>query len=800
MAKRRKKRVRRRRKGRQRRWPRFLAISVLVLGGVLATLIWPFWQLSGQFGHQPAKQPSRLYGAATVLRLGAAGSAGALTAELEALGYHRVEGASEMAPGTFQEISGGIELYRRRFPPPQGADGRKRIRVLFRGGVVAGIETDGGAELRSASLDPPLIASYYGPELRERRPVGLDELPEDLVFSVLAAEDAYFLEHKGLSVVGILRAAWVNLRAQEVRQGGSTLTQQLVKNLYLTQKRTLVRKLKEAVLAVFLELRYDKRAILEAYLNEIYWGRSGSVDLMGVGAASWAYFGKHPSTLTLSESALLAGMIQAPGNLSPLNNPEAARGRRDFVLERLAELRWVEEERLEAAASQEVKPQRRPLVTRHAPFFAAAMEEEARRRFGVETLDDAGYVLHSTLSGGDQRSAEEAVRWGVGELEKGWEKGRETKTPLEAALVSLDPETGGILAYVGGRNYGRSQFDRVTRARRQAGSAFKPIVYAAAFEQRVATPATILEDAPLQVMLAGRRWSPQNSDGKYRGWITSRTALEQSLNVPTARLALDVGLDNVVDLARRMGVQGQLDPYPAIALGAAEVSPMEMATVYATLAAGGRRPTIHGLEAVIDRLGEPVTGEQLAPPQAVLEEDVAFLITRVLQGVFDRGTGRSARAQGIEDPLAGKTGTTNSRRDSWFAGYAPERISLVWVGYDDNSETRLSGARAALPIWSRFTYKVRPAGGYSDFQQPEGVTTALIDPATGALATDRCPTWAREFFLRDFVPRTLCPDHRGWRARPLEQPDGVEPERKRHPFKKWLEMLRGRKKKDKEVI
>ena len=700
----------RRRKGR-RRWPRVLALLLLLGGGALAWLIWPFWELSGQFGSQPVKQPSRLYGVPA-----------------------------------------------------------------------------------SPNAEPPLIASYYGPDLRERRPVALDDLPEEVILAVLAAEDAYFLEHSGFSFLGTLRAAWVNLQAREVRQGGSTLTQQLVKNLYLTQRRTLIRKLQEMVLAIFLELRYSKHAILESYLNEIYWGRSGSVDLMGIGAAAWAYFGKHPKQLDLGESALLAGIIPAPAVLSPLVDPAAARERRDFVLGRLAQLGWLAEARLERAARRDVEAVRGPLVARRAPYFAAAVEAEARRRFGIEELEDAGYVLHSTLSLEDQEKAEEAVRWGLESIEERWEKGREKRAPLEAALISVDPRTGGILAYVGGRNFARSQFDRVAQARRQAGSAFKPIVYATAYADGQATPATLLEDTPLRVVLAGKEWSPRNSDGKYRGWISSRSALEQSLNVPTARLALQVGLEGIIDTARRLGIGDRLEPYPAMALGAGEVSPAEMASVYATLAAGGRRPTLHTLRTVHDRFGAEVAGRPVAAPERVLDEGVAWMVTQVLQGVLDRGTARNARQQGIEGPLAGKTGTTNDRRDSWFAGYSPERMSLIWVGYDDNSTTRLSGARAALPIWSRFTAGVRPTGGYSNFPRPAGAVMARIDPTTGGLATDRCPSWTEEAFLADHTP-ALCVKHSGWRARPLDQPEGVEVGKKKHPFKRWLEMMRERKKK-----
>ncbi len=766
-------------------WKRLAFVLLLGLTAAAAWMIWPFWQLAGQFGTHPTKQPSRLYGRPFELAVGGTLGTEDLVGRLEDAGYRRVGDRGDLVAGSFRAAGDTVEVFRRRFSTAAGPVGGDRLEIGFRGRAVAALSSPG-----PVVLDPPLVASYYGPDLKERRPVGLDELPEDLILAVLAAEDARFLEHQGVSLKAILRAAWVNLWAREVRQGGSTLTQQLVKNLYLTHERKLVRKLREAVLAILLELRYDKRAIFQAYLNEIYWGRSGSVNLMGVGAAAWAYLGKRPAELTLGEAALLAGMIQSPTHLSPLDHPEAAQSRRDVVLGRLVQLQWVAEERAAAASREPLAGLRRPLVVRRAPWFAAAATAEARRRFGVPALEDAGYALHSTLDAGDQEQAEEAVAWGVGALEEGWEKGRQTATPLQAALVSVDPRSGAIRAYVGGRDFAVSQFDRIGQARRQAGSAFKPIVYATAYEQGVAHPATLLEDAPLVVELAGQRWSPRNYDGKHRGAVTTRAALEQSLNVPTARLANRVGLERIVALARRLGIESRLDPFPALALGAMEVTPRELATVYATLAAGGMRPALHGLVAVHDREGRPVPGQPLPAPERVLSEELAFVVTSVLQGVLDRGTGKSARQQGIEDPVAGKTGTTNDRRDSWFAGYSPDRATLVWVGYDDNASTRLSGARAALPIWARFAYRVRPAAGYPDFDMPAGVAWAFIDPVTGGLATDRCPEARTEYFLADYLPESLCPDHSGLRARPLEQPEGVGRAKKEHPFKRWLRMLK----------
>jgi len=765
-----------------------LVVLLLLAIGAGGWLAWPFWQLVQQFGSVPTRQPSRLYGRPAELRVGAAVGGGGLEELLAERHYVPVAAGEPLVAGTFRRDGDAVTIARRRFPTGNGVAGGDRLRLRLAGGVVRQLTIDERPS-STAYLDPPLLASYYGDDLQERRPVAIDELPEDLIYAVLAAEDAAFLDHPGISLSGALRAAWVNLRAGGVRQGGSTLTQQLVKNRYLTHQRTWARKLREAVLALMIDYRYSKREILEAYLNEIYWGRSGSVDLMGVGAAAWAWFGKAPAQLTLAEAATLAGMIQSPGSYSPLHHPQATLARRDQVLERLGELGWIPEQRLAAARRAPLGTLDQPLVARRTPFFADAMMVEAQARFGVGELRDAGYVLLSTLDAFDQAQAEKAVAWGLERLEERWEKPREP--PLEAALISVDPRDGAILAYVGGRDYGRSQFDRVRQARRQAGSAWKPIVYAAAYAAGLA-PATPVEDAPFVYERDGQRWQPQNSDGRYRGWVTTRVALEESLNVPTARIGLRVGLYGIVDLAHRMGIASEVKPVPALSLGAMAVTPRELATAYATLANGGRRPALHGLMAVFDRHGKKLPGTPVPEPQEALRADVAYLVTHVLQGVLDAGTAKSARAQGIVDRLAGKTGTTNDRRDSWFAGYAPIRATLVWVGYDDNATTRLSGARAALPIWSRFTRAVRPAGGYPDFPVPDGVLRALIDPETGQLARTRCPRIVTELFLRDSLPATLCPRHRG---RPVVQPAdlGLDVERKRNPFRRWLDRIRGRR-------
>lgn len=781
----------RRRKAKPR-WRRRLVVLILFLSvGALVWLLWPFWQLSEQFAERPVKQPSRLYGQPVHLVVGRSSNSSQLAEELEAMGYERVH-SGPPARGRYTLANAAMTVSLRAFPTPWGWNSGGMVEARWSGQRLTSLLWR-GEEISQITLEPPLLYAYYGPDRQERRPVTISAVPRDLIQSVLAAEDARFFQHQGLSLRGIARAAWANLRGGEIRQGGSTLTQQLSKNLFLTHERTWLRKLREVFLALLIDWRYDKEEILSAYLNEIYWGSSQGVNLMGVGAAAWAYFGKEVSYLTLCESAVLAGMISSPGNYSPVTKPERSRARRDWVLGRMAELGWIEAAKAQSVQAQPLCVSPQPATLRRAPYFGDRMATEAARRFGVEQLADTGHVLLSTVNRRDQEAAEEAVAWGVASLEKGWEKDRDVEGPLQAALISLDPRSGAIRAYVGGRDYRQSQFDRVSQARRQAGSAFKPVVYASAFEDRRATPSTLLEDAPLTVALAGRSWSPQNSDSEFRGWVTTRTALERSLNVPTARLALDVGLKRVVEMGRAMGIDGRLQPVPALALGAFEVTPLELATVYATLASGGVRREVYGLRGLLEPSGEVVEGVRVTEPKRVLSQQAVFLLTSVLQGVLDRGTAASVRMQGLDDPLAGKTGTTNDRRDSWFGGYSPDRVSLVWVGYDDNSPTRLSGARAALPIWARFTWKVRPAGGYPVFDQPSGVATAVVDPLSGQLATDECVQVLTEVFLDGQVPTEVCRLHGGWDSE-AGWPPAQSREQETKGRWRWFKRLLGRDK------
>lgn len=782
-----------------------LAVLAIVMVVVGIFIIRPFWRLSGQFDEITFRQPSRLYGRATRLTEGRNYPPELLIANLSGEGYREDETSADLPAGRFRRSKKAVAIHLRSFPLPDGSRDGGLVEIGYRGTRIAALRRD-GEPVESVILDPPLLASYYGPDFQERRPVTLREVSPDLIAAVVAAEDDSFYHHAGFSPSGILRAFWVNLRGGEVRQGGSTLTQQLVKNLYLTHERTLARKSQELLLAVLLEARYEKRQILEAYLNEIYLGGSGGVSLLGVGAASRAYFGKDASQVDLAEAATLAGLIRSPATYSPIGHPERAKERRDWVLGRMADLRLAPRERVDAALAEPLALAPEPVVRRRAPYFADSAALEASRRFGVEDLADGGYVLFSTLDWSSQKAAQEAVEWGLGKIEKGYRH----KGELQAALVSIDPETGGILTYIGGRQYDSSQFDRAGRAQRQAGSAFKPIVYAAAFETGVASPTSFLEDEPLTLALAGSKdWSPKNDDGSYHGWVSVRTALEKSYNPATTRLALQVGIRRIVKLGNEMGIMTPMPPYPSMALGAAAITPLELATVYATLANGGARPPVHEVVSVLDRYGKAVQGAPLPRAVRVLSPQTTYLVTSLLEGVFQRGTAAGAAA-GISGDIAGKTGTTNKQRDSWFAGFAPERTTVVWVGYDDNSRTRLSGARAALPIWIRFMARVEPPGGFSTFAQPPGIATAVIDPSTGLLATEYCPHVITEVFRQGEVPTQLCNRHQSWvdaqfaevtghpeyGAEPAVQIGTEEPvtdgtTEKRHPFRRWLKKVFG---------
>lgn len=763
-------------------------VGVLLVG---LWLVWPYLASGGDIRAGLEHQPSRLWGAPVLVTVGDGMDVGSLAAELDALGYRRVEAPApppadgdgsgdaeveteeeaeepeerEIRPKTYAvDADGVMTLHLPNRVAPDGRFGRETVTVAFApagdgaegaGPTVAEIlDEDGDPVTDTVFLGAQLLASYYGEEVKEIEPVKLDELPDHVIYAVLAAEDRRFLLHLGVSPEGIARAAVVNAQEGEVEQGGSTITQQLVKNIWLSHERSLIRKGREAVLALLVDLGHSKRDILQAYLNQIYLGTGDGLNYHGVGAAARHVFGKDVRDLTVSEAAILAGMIRSPGNNSPVRHPEVATQRREHVLRAMVEMGALDEAGFEAALAEPVAGSGRSLRVRRAAYFADAMRDEAERRFGIGRLGDRGYHLFTSLDLEEQAAAEEAVEATLRRLP--------ARSRLQGALVTVDPRDGRVLAWVGGRDYEESQFDRVRSAKRQAGSAFKPVVLAAALATGDYTPSTRLEDSPLRVEMAGRSWEPQNSDRSFRGRVTVRRTIEESLNVPTVRLAQEVGLGRVVETARELGIRSPMEELPSIALGAFEVSPLELASVYSTFAAGGVRPDLHGITAVADARGKPVSGEASEGEQ-VLDPKVAAQVTSILRGVVVSGTGRGAQGYRVAGSVAGKTGTSNEARDNWFAAYRPDRVTVVWVGHDEPQPTPLSGARAALPLWGSYARTGYPRAAPASAPLPEGVETVVVCRESGLQPRAGCPVRIEETFVAGTAPKDQCDIHTpGW--------------------------------------
>ena len=589
------------------------------------------------------------------------------------------------------------------------------------------------------SRQPPIaIGTLDGTPAEQRIPVRLDQLPDHLIQAVLAVEDQRFYQHHGLDPRRIGGALVANLRAGSITQGGSTITQQLAKNLFLSSRRTPLRKLREAALALALEARYDKPTILEAYLNEIYLGQDGGRAIHGAGAAARYYFGKDVRRLNLAESAALAGMISAPNRYAPTRNPDAARERRDLVVQLM-----VDQRRLTSSTAERAR--RAALATRARP--APTLEGRWFRDFALagagDRLPARGVAVYTTLDVTLQRAAERAVRTGLQTL----------RSPqAEAALVALDPRSGEVLAMVGGRDYGASQFNRATDARRQPGSAFKPVVALAALERSrgqapAYTLASLVEDQPLRVATPRGPWQPENYDRSFHGRVTFREAMEQSLNVPFARIGLAVGPERIVETARRLGITSPLHAVPSLALGSSEVTLLELVRAYGVLAAAG---TLAAPRAIVGRARQGHEIEPLPAPEPVRVVDpaVAYLVTSTLQGVVTRGTGRSLNGDGRFGTIAGKTGTSSEWRDAWFIAYSPSLVVGVWVGFDDGRSLRLTGAGAALPIVARFLAEAAADRESEEFQVPDGITegyTVLADGGWSACGP-------REIFLEGTEP------------------------------------------------
>jgi penicillin-binding protein 1B len=709
--------------------------------------------------------PSKVYSAPFGLYPGQTIEGSHLSSRLDRLGY-RLSGGSIKAKGDYSLMGEGGEIFLHDFPyPGEPFKGYLLKLDLDHGRILKMTRADTREEVYFQELEPELIAGFFENNWEERTLRKLDEIPPALIHAVIAIEDERFYQHHGIDLKSILRAFFTNLRSGEIVQGGSTLTQQLVKNFFLNQKRTLSRKINEALMSLLIEQKYSKQEILEIYLNEIYWGQKGSVGIFGIGKAAQFYFDKDVKDLSISESALLAGIIRAPNHLDPHKNYKKAVERRNIVLRKLLELKWISAEEFRKGIAEKIRVRESPEGGHAAPFFADLVRQQLSANYPPPLLNREGLKIFTTLDVEMQEMADGQLKKNLSLLEKSYPylKQSDPSKALEGCIVAISPRTGQVFALVGGRDYQINQFNRVTQARRQPGSIFKPIVYLTAFEESLksgglqpVTPSTILEDSPVTLTLDGKTWSPQNYDQDFHGNVTARKALEGSMNVPTVKLAMKTGLEKIIQTAKDLGIESPLRPTPSLALGSYEVTPLEMATAYTALANQGIKPEIQTVKMVTDSNNQILEGKNMEMRQAVSPQ-AAFQVTHLLEGVIENGTGKRVRELGFSRIAAGKTGTTNDYNDAWFVGYTPDLVTLVWVGFDQGEKLNLTGAAAALPIWVDFMREALEEFPNSDFVPPARMNLVKVVPSTGLPWVPECGLeFINEAFLEGTEPAENC--------------------------------------------
>jgi penicillin-binding protein 1B len=659
--------------------------------------------------------------------------------------------------------------------------GGNALDVQFTGKTIRAIRPLGGGNaMDSAEIEPELITNLFDSAREKRRPVRYDDLPPLLVHAILSAEDKRFFEHGGFDFVRIVGAAWADVRHTSSHfQGASTITMQVARTFFFTNERTFRRKVAEAMVSLELEQRFTKAQIFELYANEVYLGNRGSFGIRGFSQASVAYFGKDLRQLTLPECAYLAGIIRAPNYYSSADrHPERGAQARDRVLAQMLDNKYINDSDVQEAKEAPLKIIKASVSGSEAPYFVDMVKDHLLDKYPENELISENFRVYTTLDPALQRAAASAIDVGMKNVDllltkkyDRWRKEQDKKGSTEAipqvqaALVALDPRTGEIKAVVGGRDYGQSQLNHVL-AHRQPGSIFKPFVYAAAFDsavdgvQPIVTPATTIDDEPTTFEYDGVDYTPNNFGQRFMGRVTAREALTNSLNVATVKVAELIGYGRVVQIARQMGLGNNIRATPAMALGAYEMTPMDVAAGYTAFATLGTRAEPQFIRNIIGADGEIL--EKTTPQtHTVLDPRVAFLVTSVLKDVLNHGTGAGVRARGFTLPAGGKTGT-NAERDGWFAGFTSNLICVIWIGFDDNREFGFSGGTTAAPIWADFMNHATALSPYrdvKDFDPPEGIQSVLIDPESLQLATSNCPTTRQEVYVGGTAPTQYCEIH-----------------------------------------
>ena len=711
----------------------FAVLSLLLLLVAIIVVAVLDRRVTAQFEGRRWTLPARVYAQPIELYAGQQLSSRRFTEELERLGYLAV--ASPDRPGTYRRRGDRVSVFVREFRFADERQDARALRLGFSGEAITSLEDAQGREVAVMRLDPLLIGSIFPIHGEDRIVVAPDQVPPLLPAALKAVEDRKFDSHHGVNPLAILRALFVNVRAGQIEQGGSTLTQQLVKSYFLDSRRTLRRKAEEAVMAVILESRFEKADIMNAYINEIYLGQDGRRAVHGFGLASQFYFGKPLTELALPEIALMVAIVRGPSYYDPRRQPERALERRNLVLRVLAEQGVVSAADADQAAKKPLgvaEPGRKG--GSFYPAFLDLVRRQLREDYEESALTEAGLTVFSTLDPLLQEKAERAL---AGELDRLDASGRKEAKGLEGVVVVTTPQTGEIVGLVGGRRAAFDGFNRALDAKRPIGSLAKPLVYLAALETGRYTPASILADEPVDLKLPnGDRWKPANFDKQVRGPVPMVRALTQSLNLATVNLGLEVGLDHVARTFEQLGLDEAPPEFASMLLGATNLSPMEVAQMYNTLANGGFRSPLRAVRAVIDETGKPLKAPELEVAE-VSSPEAIYTLDRMLIEVMERGTGSAAKRQLPSDlVVAGKTGTSNDYRDSWFSGFSGSHLVVAWVGHDDNSPTGLTGTTGGLAVWSRLMGSIAT----SSFEPllPESLEHRWIDYFSGLETSPYC--------------------------------------------------------------
>ncbi|NQD36978.1 penicillin-binding protein 1B [Permianibacter sp. IMCC34836] len=733
--------------GKRRWWPLLLKIAGVLLLAFAALMLYLQADVTRRFEGQRWTEPASVYARVQTLREGDVLSETDLLLELKLLGYRETK-APKVA-GEYAHRSSGFLIRARGFTFADGTLPERGIEVGLRGDRISLLRDATGKELDSARLDPVLLGRFSARSDEDRELLPLSAIPKTLIDTLLVTEDQHFYQHFGISPSAIARAAWANLRAGEAEQGASTITQQLVKNYFLNSERSWWRKIREALMAIVLERNYSKDEILEAYLNEIYFGQDGQRAIHGVSLASRYYFGKPVAELDPAETALLVGLIRGPSYYSPWKQTARAKARRDFVLARRQQVGQIDAEEL-------ARWQQAPLgvlgtpraLSGKMPAVLDLIKRELRADLGQTDTSQSGLQVFTSVDPVLQRKTELVVEKGLQRLDP--------NGPLQAAVIVTDRQQGRLRAIVAGRDASFAGFNRALDAKRPVGSTLKPMIYYAALKQssRFDLGTTLQDSAFVMRADDGATWQPKNYDGRAHGIVPLHRALAESLNLATARLAMEVSLPEIESTLKTMGLQRDIHLWPSLALGALELSPMDVATLYSGLANGSSVRIPKAIRAVRRDDGK----SWLRPDEvhARLQPGTAFLVDYALQEVVRDGTGKSLGARMPELNVAGKTGTTNDQRDSWFAGFDGEHLAVFWVGRDDNQSTGLTGASGAMQLFSDWL-NVKGAAPLS-LELPSGVRFAFVD-GNGSRYALECPgtAWLPVMSSASAAPAMGCP-------------------------------------------